>query len=104
VKRNFSSQKYSLKFHKSVKKKDLKRFSVNLKEELKPHLYKLKQDPYLPKPLKGIFKGLRSYYFTSAGTNYRIIYEILEDEKQILILMIGSREGLYERLRKRLSL
>ena len=102
MKRNFSSQKYSLKFHKSVKKKDLKRFPVNLKEELKPHLYKLKQDPYLSKPLKALkdFDPI-TLHLQALITGLSMI---LEDEKQILILMISSREGLYERLRKRLSL
>ena len=94
---------YEVKFHKAVKK-DIKKLHKAIpriiREKYLPHL---KKDPYRGELLFGVFRTLYSYHFTYAGASYRIIYEIEEDTKEITVLLIGARESLYERLKRRVS-
>lgn len=84
-------------------KKDLKRLSPELVEQLQTvHFPRLAADPTLGDPLSGPFKGLRSYRFSFHATEYRVIYEMSPEEPFVVVLMIGPRERLYERLRQRL--
>ncbi len=53
----------------------------------------LAQDPVkLGKPLKGLFKGLYRY---RCG-DFRIIYAIDHDEREILIQTVGNRKDIYK--------
>ena len=67
------------------------------------HLASIERDPLQAGPLLHEFRGLRSYHFSYKGTQYRIIYEVYPQEHIVLVIMIGSREGLYEALRRRLK-
>jgi mRNA interferase RelE/StbE len=66
-----------------------------------PHFEKLlkKVDAYLArspkelgKPLSGEYKGLYRYRYG----DYRIIYQIYEADKQVIILKVGHRREVYE--------
>lgn len=93
---------YKLKSIKAVKK-DLKTLHPKLIEEIKNrHFKKIKESPFEAYELGYSFKGLRSYHFNSQGTSYRIIYEIFEDDKLIVVIMIGTRESFYGKLKRRL--
>jgi len=84
-------------------RKDLKRLERSLQEEIRSkHFPKIKDDPAQGSSLVGEFRGLRSYHFSYRGTDYRIVYEVFEEEEVMLILMLGKREGLYQALRRRL--
>ena len=84
-------------------KKDLKRLPRGLVNQLETiHFPRLAAEPTYGDALSGPFKGLRSYHFSVHATEYRIIYEVTPDEPLVIVLMIGPREGLYERLRQRL--
>ncbi len=61
----------------------------------------LKLNPRVGEPLHQEFKGLWSYHFSHLSTQYRIVYEIDEVEPVIYVLLIGTRENLYDRLRRR---
>ncbi|MBN2442293.1 MAG: type II toxin-antitoxin system RelE/ParE family toxin [Spirochaetales bacterium] len=50
------------------------------------------KDPYSGRELKGKYKGLYSYRFA----DYRIIYQINDDEIEILILRIRHRKDVYD--------
>ena len=52
------------------------------------------KDPYNAKPLKGPYKGLYSF----RQSDYRIIYEIIEDTITIVVLRIGHRKNVYDGL------
>jgi len=87
----------------SAVRKDLKRLGKALQEEIRhKHFPKIKEDPFQGHALHGDLRGLRSYHFTHSRKAYRIVYEILKEEKIVLILMIAKREGLYQALRRRL--
>jgi len=47
--------------------------------------------------------SLSKYVIKKRGVSYRIVYEIVPSRRQVLILMVGKREGFYERFLKRLK-
>lgn len=93
---------FELKAIKAVKK-DLKSLHPKLAEEIKNyHFKKIKESPLESFELGYSFKGLRSYHFNFEGTSYRIVYEVFEEDKLVVVIMIGTRENFYERLKRRL--
>ena len=92
---------YEIRASRAVQR-DLKRLPRALQEEIRTtHFPKLKEDPFQGYALRGDLHGLRSYHLTHRGTAYRIVYEILTEQRIVLILMIGKREGFYPALRRR---
>jgi len=61
----------------------------------------LKLNPRLGEPLHQDFKGRWPCHFSHLTTQYRIVYEIDEVEQVIYVPLIGARENLYDRLRRR---
>lgn len=94
---------YQPEFHPKVDK-DLSKFDKNLKKDIRDkHIPKILEDPHRAgKSLSGKLAGLKSYSFTAHRTEYRIVYDMLEEKVIVLFLMIGSRENFYERLLRRL--
>ena len=94
--------KYQLRFSSAVKK-DLKKLDKPLQKEIdEVHFPTIEQDPFKAYPLSHEFKGLWSYHISYKGSQYRIVYEIYPKDKVVLVIMIGSRGGFYEALRRRL--
>ena len=93
---------YEVRFHNAVKG-DLRRMDKTAVKEIKnEHLPLLKENPHLAKPLTGIFKRLYSYHFSYKGVKYRAICTIKENENVLVVVFIGSRENIYDRLRRRI--
>lgn len=93
----------ALRFRSAVRK-DLKRLPPQLVDQLQTiHLPRLAAEPLQGDPLSGPFKGLHAYHFSFQGAEYRIIYEFVSAEELVIVLMVGPRERLYERLRQRLQ-
>ena len=88
-------------FYVTAVKKDIKALSNKVRLLIDDNLLVLAKNPFAGKFLHGEFKGYFSYSFSSQGTEYRIIYQVLKNELIVLIIMIGSRENLYRRLRGR---
>lgn len=83
-------------------KQDIKKLHPKVIQLIQEDHFKLiKEDPYKAKNLSGQFSILKSYHFKYFGVDYRIIYQIFEDEKIIRVLMIGTRENLYKKLKLR---
>ncbi len=51
--------------------------------------------------LKGKFRKMRKYALSSGGTEYRVVYRVVEESKAVVLIMVGSRERFYERLKQR---
>ena len=86
----------------SAVKKDLRKLPPLVVESLETeHFPALKRTPRAGEPLYQDLKGLWSYHFIKLRTQYRIVYEIDDDAKVIYILLIGPRENLYDRVRRR---
>lgn len=94
-------QTYTLRFATAVKS-DVRRLDNELQRLIKEeHLTRIEREPFKATPLLHEFRGLWSYHFAHKGTQYRVIYEVYTKEKVVLVVMIGSREKLYEALRRR---
>jgi mRNA interferase RelE/StbE len=57
----------------------------------------LTKEPLRGKPLQLNFKGLRSW----RTGDFRIIYRLREERLEILVVTVGHRRDVYERLRNR---
>jgi Plasmid stabilisation system protein. len=94
---------YTTRFVTAVKR-DIHKLDKQLQRIIKDkYLTNIEKDPYKAAPLLYEFKGLWSYHFNYKGTQYRVIYEIYPAEQIVLVIMIGSREPLYETLRRRIK-
>ena len=77
-----------------------KKFDPLLKQKIKEEANNLLEDPYCYEELKGPLRGIRSYHFAYGKTQYRIAYRILEEKKEIEVVLVKSRESFYQTLRR----
>jgi len=76
-------------------KKLRKKIKENHEQEaLRKAILGIMESPDSGKPLKGEFKELRSFSYTTKGQNRRLIYR--QDEGGIILLSFGPREGIYK--------
>jgi len=90
---------------KSIKavKKDMKKLSQEVLRDIETiHFKNIRENPFQSEELGYSFSGIRSYHFKHKVASYRIIYEIFEEDELIIVIMIGPREGFYERLKRRI--
>lgn len=78
---------------------DLKKLDNSVRKVIIKTLERLSVDPEIGKPLEYEFNNLRSY---RAGS-YRVIYSIYKKEIHVIVVAIGHRRDVYERLRKLLN-
>ncbi|SFV65696.1 hypothetical protein MNB_SV-13-1766 [hydrothermal vent metagenome] len=89
-------------FHPKFKS-DLKKIDKSVAKEIKEkHLSIILDNPLLHELLKGKLSPLYSYHFQKNGTQYRIAYEIRENDKIIFHYMIATRENFYKKLENRI--
>jgi len=85
-------------------KRDLERLTNNIQKEIVfKHLPEIVKDPFstsgpLLGTLIGTLKGERSYHF-GRKPEYRIIFYLEND--LITVTIIGTREGIYKRAKRR---
>jgi mRNA-degrading endonuclease RelE of RelBE toxin-antitoxin system len=53
--------------------------------------------------LKGDLTAVYSYHLKVAGVEYRIAYQIKEQEIVVVVLQIGTHENFYKELKKRIK-
>jgi addiction module RelE/StbE family toxin len=80
--------------------RDLKSLPINIQKEIViQHLPVIRNNPFQAgRPLVGALHGERSYHF-GRKPEYRIIYFI--EGKVIIVTLLGSREGIYRKARRR---
>lgn len=81
-------------------KRALKKLPREVKRHLLEKLQALKTDPRLGEQLEGEFRSLRSLHTQSAGTDYRVAYEVDDKEQAVIIWYASSRENFYKELRR----
>jgi addiction module RelE/StbE family toxin len=97
------SAPYRVVAHSRVRQ-DLKRLDRDLGAQiLGVHFSAIEEQPYRGHALSHDLKGLWSYHFRYRGTDYRIVYEVLPEERVVLIVMVGAREGVYGALKRRIG-
>ncbi len=77
-----------------------KKFDPPLQQRIKEEAKRLSEDPHRYEELRGPLRGIRSYHFNYTKTQYRIAFRILEDKKEIEIVLVKSRESFYQTLRR----
>ena len=83
--------------------KDLKKLSRQATDHIANQTFsRLAQDPEAGRKLKGELRDYWKLAVSFQGVTYRIIYQISQTEKVVLIIAVGSREGFYDRLLRRL--
>lgn len=80
--------------------KAIHRLDKPLQQLFKEKLQEIAKNPHKGNALTRDLKGLWSYHFSYRGVAYRIIYEIYEESLLVLIVLVGTRENIYERLRR----
>ena len=93
---------YSESFHPQFKS-DLKKIDKSVAKEIhEKHLDIILENPMESDTLKGKLSHLRSYHFQKNGTQYRISYEVLEEDKIVFHYMVATRENFYKKLENRI--
>lgn len=92
---------YSI-FYSTAVKKDIKSLSKKVQEVIFSCFKELEQNPKVAKKLQGEFSNYYSYAFVIDKTDYRIIYTVRDKELIIVVVMIGSRENIYKKLKRRI--
>ncbi len=59
------------------------------------YLPTLQKDPHAGMPISGDAKGLHKFAFTYENRDYRIVYEIVEINKMIIVIIIASYDDFY---------
>ena len=77
-----------------------RKFDLRLQRKIKEEARKMSGDPYRYRELKGPLKGIRSYHFEYRNTEYRIGYRIVENKNRIEIVLVKTRKGFYQILRR----
>jgi mRNA interferase RelE/StbE len=72
-------------------RKDIKRLDWRIKRRLEQALYYIAKDPGRGKALVGNYKGK----FSFRTGDYRIIYQVERKRREILVVAIGHRRGIY---------
>jgi len=86
-------------------KKDLKKLgSSQDKNQVIKNLKQLQNDPYMGSFLSGDLEGYYSLHFSLSGGEARAIYTILDEEKIVLIILVGYRENIYKEVKRRIKL
>ena len=75
-----------------IAEKDLQKVDKENKPRIFAALFDLRKDPYSGKKLEG---KLSECYSLRVG-EYRIIYKIYKTRLTILVIRIGSRQGIYK--------
>ena len=85
-------------------KKQFKRFDAPIRRKVKMELLELEEDPSEKGHLlQGSTPGLHYIKIFHAGVQYRAVYDIAKDKKEVLVVFIGSRENFYKELRRFLA-
>lgn len=71
--------------------KDLDRLEEKQKQRIMDALFVLQDNPLIGKKLQGSYVGMRSY----AVWPYRIVCQIMQPERIVLIVRVGHRQGVY---------
>jgi len=81
-------------------KKLIKKFSLELREKVMTEAYKITENLYQHEKLSGPLSKFYSWHFSFKGIEYRIAYQVFKNENRIVLILVGTRENFYEKLKK----
>ena len=77
----------------------IRRLDPQIRKRVRAAVELLAEEPLRGKPLQLTLRGLRSW----RTGDWRLIYRILEEQVEILVVAVGHRREVYDRLRDRLG-
>lgn len=77
--------------------KDIQALPGRVIERVRRGLERLAENPRLGKPLHGELVPFWSYRVS----DYRVVYEIRDEELVVLVVMVGHRREIYEQARRK---
>ena len=81
-------------------KKLIKKFSLKLREKVVTEAYEITENLYQHEKLSGPLSKFYSWHFYFKGIEYQIAYRVFNNENRIVIVLVGTRENFYEKLKK----
>lgn len=78
--------------------RSIRKLDPQVRQRVRKAIEILGGDPLRGKPLQLDLKGLRSW----RTGDFRIVYRVIEDRVEILVVAVGHRRDVYERVRRRL--
>ena len=84
---------YTVKFTRTVADK-ISTLHPDIKKQLKSAIKGIAKEPYAGKELQEELSGFLSYRFL----RYRVIYQVNDIDKAIIVFMFGHRRDVYELL------
>lgn len=85
---------WTIQFTRSAAK-SARKLDPQTRRRVRAAIARLAEEPELGKPLQLTLRGLRSY----RTGDYRIVYRVIEDRIEVLIVALGHRREVYDRLR-----
>jgi mRNA-degrading endonuclease RelE of RelBE toxin-antitoxin system len=83
--------------------KQYRNLDQHIRNEIKSKLLELKEYPYKSLFLSGKYVGLRYIKTIHKGVEYRVVYDVSDEKKEVLIIFLGTRENFYKELRRYLG-
>jgi len=93
---------YEISFRRSALK-EIKKLDRPIRQKILAKIEECAENPYLSEELVGDLHGYYSAHCTIQKVQYRILYQILEGKITINIVMVGTRENIYESFKKRID-
>jgi len=78
--------------------KAIRKLDAQTRSQVRAAMDRLREDPLRGKPLQLTLKGLRSW----RTGEWRIVYRVTHDRLEVLVVAVGHRREVYDRLRERL--
>jgi mRNA interferase RelE/StbE len=78
--------------------KAIRKLDAQTRSQVRAAVERLREDPLRGKPLQLTLKGLRSW----RSGEWRIVYRATLDRLEVLVVAVGHRRDVYDRLRERL--
>lgn len=78
--------------------REIRKLDPQVRQRVRKAIEILGGDPLRGKPLQLDLKGLRSW----RTGDFRIVYRVIEDRVEILVVAVGHRRDVYDQVRRRL--
>jgi mRNA-degrading endonuclease RelE of RelBE toxin-antitoxin system len=82
-------------------KKDLKKLEKPVIKEVLHLFDEIAENPFIGSHLKAELSSLYKLEFRKQGISYRLAYEIFQQEIQVQVIHVGTRENFYDELKRR---
>lgn len=90
---------WTLRYDPRVRKQLQKIKNKAVIRRIKESAERLRIKPYSGKPLQG-YKNVRSKRIGTPNGEYRLIYLPIKGKQEVLIILVGTREQVYEVLKR----